>query len=138
MARTSIGRSIWRKTWPPRSMRRIWPKFSATSVENAIKWAASKVRIAGRKEDKAVTVSVEDDGPGIPDDQIGPFSPAEADLTRPNPVPDWASRSFRDLVEAYGGTLALERSALGGLLGRGSAARSTDSETNAFMRASGP
>src|SRR5690606_36212809 len=35
--------------------------------ENAVKWAASRVRITGRQENGVVRLAVEDDGPGVPE-----------------------------------------------------------------------
>jgi signal transduction histidine kinase len=105
--------------------------------ENAVKWAASRVRIAGRREDRAVTVSVEDDGPGNPDDQIGTVLARGGRLDEAQPGSGLGLAIVSDLAEAYGGTLTIERSALSGLSAEVRFPLDA-SETNAFMRASAP
>jgi signal transduction histidine kinase len=83
--------------------------------ENALKWAASKIRIAGREEDGAVLVSVEDDGPGIPEDQIGTVLARGGRLDETQPGSGLGLAIVADLAEAYSGSLAVGRSPLGGL-----------------------
>ncbi len=83
--------------------------------ENAVKWAASKIRIAGREEDGAVTVSVQDDGPGVADDQIGTVLARGGRLDEAQPGSGLGLAIVADLSDAYGGTLTIGRSPLGGL-----------------------
>jgi signal transduction histidine kinase len=83
--------------------------------ENALKWAASKIRIAGREEEGAVLVSVEDDGPGIPEDQIGTVLARGGRLDETQPGSGLGLAIVADLTEAYSGSLAVGRSPLGGL-----------------------
>jgi signal transduction histidine kinase len=83
--------------------------------ENALKWAASKIRIAGRAENGAVLVSVEDDGPGIPEDQIGTVLTRGGRLDETQPGSGLGLAIVADLAEAYSGSLAVGRSPLGGL-----------------------
>lgn len=83
--------------------------------ENALKWAASKIRIAGREEEGAVLVSVEDDGPGIPEDQIGTVLARGGRLDETQPGSGLGLAIVADLAEAYSGSLAVGRSPLGGL-----------------------
>jgi signal transduction histidine kinase len=70
-ASLSIGRSRLRTTSRfGRTSQDIAEIFGSLG-ENAAKWAAGRVRVEGRCEGTVVNVSVEDDGPGVPDDQIG-------------------------------------------------------------------
>ena len=84
-------------------------------AENAAQWARSRVHLSGRHNGDATTLLVEDDGPGIPDHQ------AETVLARGGRLDVTKSGAglglaiVGDLVDAYGGSLALRRSPLGGL-----------------------
>jgi signal transduction histidine kinase len=84
-------------------------------ADNAAKWAAGHVRIAGRRSDQHLIIQVDDDGPGIP-------AGAEADiLVRGRRLDENIDGSglglsiVSKIVDAYGGTLSLDRSVLGGL-----------------------
>ncbi|MCC2652662.1 MAG: sensor histidine kinase, partial [Microvirga sp.] len=83
--------------------------------ENAAKWAASRVRVEGRWEGGAVNFSVEDDGPGVPEDQIGTVLARGGRLDEAQPGTGLGLAIVRELTEAYGGSLSLQRSSLGGL-----------------------
>jgi signal transduction histidine kinase len=84
-------------------------------TENAAKWAMRAVRIAGESQGDEILVSVDDDGPGIPEEKI------ETVLARGGRLDETQSGSglglaiVGDLLDAYGGSLALRRSSLGGL-----------------------
>lgn len=84
--------------------------------DNAVKWAASRLRISGRRDDDAVTVSVEDDGLGILDHQIGVVLARGGRLDEAQPGSGLGLAIVSDLAEAYNGSLAVGRSPLGGLL----------------------
>lgn len=83
--------------------------------ENAVKWATARIRIAGRARDGAVMVSVEDDGPGIPEDRIGTVLARGGRLDETQPGSGLGLAIVADLAEAYSGSLAVGRSPLGGL-----------------------
>jgi signal transduction histidine kinase len=84
-------------------------------ADNASKWAVSQVRIAAHRSDQHVIIHVDDDGPGIP-------AGAEADiLVRGRRLDETVDGSglglsiVTKIVDAYGGTMELARSVLGGL-----------------------
>ena len=85
-------------------------------AENAAAWSASMVRIAGRREGDAIILHVEDDGPGIPEEQIGTVLTRGGRLDETRPGTGLGLAIVEDLAEAYGGLLVLGRSTLGGLL----------------------
>lgn len=84
-------------------------------LENAGKWAQSRISVSASRAGTGLTIAIEDDGPGI----------ADADLARVLRRGERADTSVAgtglglaivsDLVEAYKGRLDLKRSALGGL-----------------------
>jgi signal transduction histidine kinase len=83
--------------------------------ENATKWAASRARISGRVEEGAVVVAVEDDGPGISHGQIAAVLTRGGRADEAQPGSGLGLAIVSDLAEAYGGTLTIGRSPLGGL-----------------------
>jgi len=85
-------------------------------AENAVAWAAGTVRIKGRREGDAVALRVEDDGPGVPEEQIDTVLARGGRLDETRPGTGLGLAIVGDLVEAYGGSLSLRRSELGGLL----------------------
>ena len=87
-------------------------------LDNACKWARSRVSIASMISGDRVVIIVDDDGPGL--------DPAlrEAVLQRGVRADEAAPGSglglaiVRDLAEVYGGSIALESSTMGGLSAR--------------------
>ena len=63
-------------------------------AENAAQWAAAKVRFSGRRDGAAIVLSVEDDGPGVPEDRIGTVLTAAGAWTRPSPGRGWVLPSW--------------------------------------------
>ena len=87
-------------------------------IDNAYKWARSRLVVSARQEDGRIAIVVDDDGAGL---DVGM---REAVLQRGVRADETAPGSglglaiVRDLAEAYGGTIALEPSALGGVRAR--------------------
>lgn len=84
-------------------------------LENAGKWAASRIHLGAAKTPGGAEFVVEDDGPGIPDDQ------RQRVLRRGERADTSVAGSglglaiVSDLVGIYGGTFTLAQSTLGGL-----------------------
>jgi signal transduction histidine kinase len=87
-------------------------------LDNACKWAASRVSVESSADADAIVISVEDDGPGLPP------SMWEAVLQRGVRVDEAAPGSglglaiARDLAELHGGSIVLGRAGNGGLRAR--------------------
>lgn len=89
-------------------------------LENAMKWAKNAVRVSvarGAQDEAAglFEISIEDDGPGIPEDKAREAIKRGRRLDETKPGTGLGLAIVADLVNEYGGTLALERSGLGGL-----------------------
>jgi len=85
-------------------------------AENASIWAAGTVRIIGREEGDSVLLRVEDDGPGVPEDQFDTVLARGGRLDETRPGTGLGLAIVGDLAEAHEGSCALRRSSLGGLL----------------------
>jgi signal transduction histidine kinase len=85
-------------------------------AENAASWAKSAVEIHVRAEGDAVTLQVEDDGPGVPEERIDSVLARGGRLDETRPGTGLGLAIVSDLVEAHSGSLTLGRSSLGGLL----------------------
>lgn len=109
----------WRRTVPEALAARMEEgdllELLGTLLENAAVWARSTVCVAAVVEEGAVILLVEDDGPGIPEaDRAaalargGRLDPARSGTGLGLAIAD-------DIAAAYGGALALEDGAAGGL-----------------------
>ena len=84
-------------------------------IENACRWANCQVVIEARAHDRLIEIGIDDDGPGL--------TPSDAAkvLRRGNRLDEttlgygFGLPIAQELVELYGGSIALERSRLGGL-----------------------
>lgn len=84
-------------------------------MDNACKWAATRVRIKGAREGGFGVVWVEDDGPGVPDDKLNEVLGRGKRLDEATPGSGLGLNIVLELVELYQGSLSLGRSQLGGL-----------------------
>ncbi len=84
-------------------------------AENAAQWARTSVRLCGRQGSDAAVLLVEDDGPGVPDQEIETVLARGGRLDATKPGAGLGLAIVCDLAEAYGGSLSLSRSPLGGL-----------------------
>jgi len=83
-------------------------------LDNAGKWASRTVSATATIKDGRLRLTIEDDGPGMPDHAIDSI---ERGRRWDNEVggTGFGLAIVRDLVAAYGGTLTFERADLGGL-----------------------
>jgi signal transduction histidine kinase len=101
-----------------RGQREDLDEMLGNLLDNACKWARARVAIESSAHDSIVTITVDDDGPGLD------ASMREAVLQRGVRADEAAPGSglglaiVRDLAEVYGGSIALDTSPLGGLRAR--------------------
>ncbi|TRC97432.1 histidine kinase [Mesorhizobium sp. WSM4303] len=86
-------------------------------LDNAMKWAKSTVAVSVSPAGAAglFEISIEDDGPGIPEDKARDALKRGRRLDETKPGTGLGLAIVADLVNEYGGALALDRSAMGGL-----------------------
>ena len=89
-------------------------------LENAMKWGRSRVVVSVEAADdhggeRHFTLSVDDDGPGIPEDLTREALQRGRRLDETKPGTGLGLSIVADVVKEYGGSLHLSRSGLGGL-----------------------
>lgn len=85
-------------------------------MENACKWSAGRVRVSAEPmSPERFSLTIEDDGPGLPADRRGEVLKRGARLDEKTPGSGLGLSIVDELARAYGGDLALGDSALGGL-----------------------
>ncbi len=95
--------------------REDFEEIAGNLLENSVKWARTRVRISLEASQGDLLLNIEDDGPGIPEDQAREALERGRRLDESKPGTGLGLAIVHDLVREYGGELALERSALGGL-----------------------
>jgi two-component system sensor histidine kinase PhoQ len=83
-------------------------------LDNAFKWGRDRVRVSAEAAGGRLTLSVEDDGPGIAPEQAQRVLERGVRADQSVPGQGIGLAVVRDIVDAYEGELRIERSALGG------------------------
>lgn len=98
-----------------RGERQDFDEMLGNLMDNACKWARSVVHVTIERQDAHLVLLVEDDGPGVSDEQReAVFSRGER-LDEATPGSGLGLSIVRDISGLYGGGIALDRSDLGGL-----------------------
>jgi len=83
-------------------------------MENATKWANAAVSVSVSKA-TAILIKVEDDGPGVPEDQLITLGQRGVRLDEQKQGSGLGLAIARDVAEAYHGALSFDPSPMGGL-----------------------
>lgn len=84
-------------------------------MDNACKWASSKVKVSGSNNDSRLVLVVEDDGAGIAEQDRGTVLKRGQRLDETVPGSGLGLGIVLDLATLYQGSLMLEQSSMGGL-----------------------
>lgn len=84
-------------------------------MDNAFKWAKTEVRVGAAKADHAISVLVEDDGPGLSDELLADAVRHGRRLDETVPGDGFGLAIAKELAELYNGSVGLSPSQLGGL-----------------------
>jgi signal transduction histidine kinase len=84
-------------------------------LDNACKWARSRVAIESCGNDRTITIVVDDDGSGLDPSMRDAVLQRGVRADEAAPGSGFGLAIVRDLAELYGGSVALEDSPLGGL-----------------------
>ncbi len=84
-------------------------------LENACTWAAHRVQVGVASDGEALSVTIEDDGPGIDASRIPAIRDGSAPLDQRSPGSGLGLSLCIEIAQLYGGRLDLDRSPLGGL-----------------------
>jgi signal transduction histidine kinase len=92
-------------------------EMAGNLIENACKWSRRKVRVTAEAigDTPRLRLKVEDDGPGLPPEQREEVLQRGARLDETAPGSGLGLSIVDELARAYGGSLALSESRLGGL-----------------------
>jgi signal transduction histidine kinase len=87
-------------------------------LDNACKWAKTRVTISSAVEDDQLSITIDDDGPGIDPSMRASVLERGVRADEAAPGTGLGLAIVRDLAAVYSGTLALEDSPIGGLRAR--------------------
>lgn len=87
-------------------------------LDNACKWAGSRIVVEAVQSGEQVVFTIDDDGPGLGPDLRTVVLQRGVRLDQAAPGSGLGLGIVRDLAELYGGSIALEQSPLGGLRAR--------------------
>jgi signal transduction histidine kinase len=84
-------------------------------LDNACKWAKSRVAITSSLDDASTLITIDDDGPGLDPALHDAVLQRGVRADEAAPGSGFGLAIVRDLAELYGGSIALERSPAGGV-----------------------
>jgi len=90
-------------------------EMAGNLIDNAFKWAKSKVTVSCDSDHNHLVLIIEDDGPGIAEAELKTITLRGRKLDEATPGHGHGLGIAKDIAELYGGSLKLGRSALGGL-----------------------
>ena len=101
-----------------RGQREDLDEMLGNLLDNACKYARRQVRVTSVNGDEHITIAVEDDGPGVAPEMRAVVLQRGVRADEAGPGSGFGLAIVRELAELYGGSIALDASALGGLRAR--------------------
>ena len=98
-----------------RGARQDLEEMLGNLLDNACKWAASQVEVRAERHGQRLRLAIEDDGPGLTAEQRAKVLERGRRLDERVPGSGLGLAIVADIVELYGGRIALEPAAMGGL-----------------------
>jgi len=98
-----------------RAQREDLDEMLGNLLDNACKWAKSRVGIASSIDSANILISIDDDGPGLDPAMRDAVLQRGVRADEAAPGSGFGLAIVRDLVELYGGSIALERAEAGGV-----------------------
>jgi len=90
-------------------------EMAGNLIDNACKWASSQVLVSCETDNERLLIVVEDDGPGIGEQDLELVMRRGHKLDESKPGHGHGLGIVNDIAGLYGGSLSLDRSSLGGL-----------------------
>jgi len=101
-----------------RTQREDLDEMLGNLLDNACKWAKSRIAVQSSELDSVVVITVDDDGPGLLPFNRDKVLQRGARADEAAPGSGLGLAIVRDLAELYGGTITLNESLVGGLQAR--------------------
>ena len=98
-----------------RGERQDLEEMAGNLIDNACKWAESRVRVTVTPAGAILNIAVEDDGPGLTPEERSHVGERGERLDESVPGTGLGLAIVRDIAKLYGGTMELGASELGGL-----------------------
>jgi signal transduction histidine kinase len=98
-----------------RGQREDLEEMLGNLLDNACKWARSKIKLASTQENSVVVITVDDDGPGLPASKRDQVLQRGVRADEAAPGSGLGLAIVRDLAQLYEGTITLDASPVGGL-----------------------
>jgi len=98
-----------------RGARQDLEEMLGNLLDNACKWAASQVQVRAERHGARLRLAIEDDGPGLTAGQRAKVLERGQRLDERMPGSGLGLAIVADIVQLYGGRIALEPAAIGGL-----------------------
>jgi signal transduction histidine kinase len=98
-----------------RGQREDLDEMLGNLLDNACKWARTRVVVESRERGGRIVISIDDDGPGLAETMWSDVLQRGVRADEAAPGSGFGLAIVRELAELYGGSISLSRSALGGV-----------------------
>jgi signal transduction histidine kinase len=98
-----------------RGQREDLEEMLGNLLDNACKWAKSRVTLTSSQDGGRISIAVDDDGPGIAEDMRAAVLQRGVRADEASPGSGFGLAIVRELAELYGGSVSLGASPAGGL-----------------------